>query len=774
MAREMPKRANSMTANSLRDRVEIQGLLILATVFLQVLSLHSFTLGDSSSNWLGLVGYSVGALMYYLFGMGSYAICAFCSWIGFRLLLNKDMANVKQKTRWFTIMLLSGSILLNLLEDCSPKVGLWLSDVLHSPSAPKDIQLHLGGNPLFYLYTDLPEINLKRILNTLGIVVVFFTAFTAGFLGLTQLNLEPMVTFLKNLWPKRKLELWRRAKLYLFRKKDTPVKPEKSVLKKPFVREVEVEREPWLPPINLPKEPPLRQENPLPQPSKRELALQAQRVYNGDFKEYDLPALEFLTEAKVVDQTSLQLDLRRQAEILEDTLLSFGIEGRVGQINCGPTITSFEVHPAVGVKVQKIKALENDIALNMEARSIRIIAPIPGKAAVGIEVPNPKPQEVGFKDIIDFYQNSKNKSRIPILLGKAVNGDYVISDLAKMPHCIIAGATGSGKSVCINTIVMSIVYNARPDEIKLLMVDPKKVELTPYSNLPHMLAPVITEPAGACTALLWLVKEMESRYDLLKLTGVRNIEGFNSRTIDPDFEASLDREVPEKMHYIVAIIDELADLMMVSSHDIETPIARIAQMARAVGIHLVLATQRPSREVITGLIKANFPTRISFKVASRVNSQIILDEAGAESLLGNGDMLFLPPGSSSLVRAQGAFIRDEDIRKVVESICDQAPPNYAIQSFDRPSPMDDLLGEEADSDKVDSLYSQARELVVKTQNASTTFLQRKLKIGYARAASLIDQLEDNEIVSPPEGSKGRRVLVIPKEIAESAAEEASD
>lgn len=489
---------------------------------------------------------------------------------------------------------------------------------------------------------------------------------------------------------------------------------------------------------------------------RREAALSAQRVHNGDFSAFKLPALGMLTSAKKLDQSSLKKDLKRKAEVLEETLLSFGIEAKVGQINCGPTITSFEVHPAIGVKVQKIKALENDIALNMEAKSIRIIAPIPGKAAVGIEVPNAQPEEVGFKDMLSAYQQSGRKFHIPILLGKAVNGDYVMSDLAKMPHCIIAGATGSGKSVCINTIVMSIVMNAKPDEIKLIMVDPKKVELTPYTHLPHMLSPVITEPQGACSAMNWLVKEMERRYDLLKQIGVRNIEAFNSRTIDKEFEASLGLEIPEKLPFIVGIIDELADLMMVSSSDIETPIARIAQMARAVGIHLILATQRPSREVITGLIKANFPTRISFKVSSRVNSQIILDDTGAESLLGNGDMLFLPPGASHLVRAQGAFIRDDDINGVVKHICEQAPPNYVIESFDRMGLLDPSAMEEEDPG--DALYSQAIDVVLGTGNASTTFLQRKLKIGYARAASLIDMLEKRGIVGPAEGSKPRKIL----------------
>lgn len=491
---------------------------------------------------------------------------------------------------------------------------------------------------------------------------------------------------------------------------------------------------------------------------RRETALMAQSVHNGDFTKYALPSPSLLTNAKKVDQSSIKKDLKRQAEVLEETLLSFGIEAKVGQINCGPTITSFEVHPAIGVKVQKIKTLDNDIALNMEAKSIRIIAPIPGKAAVGIEVPNPQPQEVGFKDMLLAYQQGPQKFHIPILLGQAVNGDYVMSDLTKMPHCIIAGATGSGKSVCINTIIMSILLNAKPDQIKLVMVDPKKVELTPYTCLPHMLAPVITESQGAAAALNWMVKEMEKRYEILKLVGVRNIDGFNKRTINPEGEAQLEREIPATMPYIVGIIDELADLMMVASQDIETPIARIAQMARAVGIHLILATQRPSREVITGLIKANFPVRISFKVASRVNSQIILDEVGAESLLGNGDLLFLPPGSSHLVRAQGAFIRDEDILSAVQFICQQAPPNYVIQSFDHLHEGEGGFGTGENELELDSLYEQAKEVVLSTGNASTTFLQRKLKIGYARAASLMDQLESQGIVGPAEGSKPRKIF----------------
>lgn len=390
----------------------------------------------------------------------------------------------------------------------------------------------------------------------------------------------------------------------------------------------------------------------------------------------------------------------------------------------------------------------------MQASSIRIIAPIPGKAAVGIEIPNPDPQPVNFRDLLEDYQKGTQRLQVPLLLGKKANGDNFWTDLATMPHLIIAGTTGSGKSVCINTIVMSLIMTSPPTDIKLVIVDPKKVELTGYSQLPHMLTPVITESKEAHSALIWLVREMELRYEILRFLGLRNIQSFNSRTRNVDIEASYDKEIPEKVPFIVGIIDELSDLLLSSSHDIETPIVRLAQMARAVGIHLILATQRPSRDVITGLIKANFPSRIAFKVANKVNSQIIIDEPGAENLMGNGDMLVVSPGSFAPVRVQGAYICDDDINKVIKDLCSRFPCKYVIPSFntyDDPGSMD--------PEDLDPLFNQAKTLVLQTGNASTTFLQRKLKIGYARAASIIDQLEEARIVGPSEGAKPRQILV---------------
>lgn len=815
---------------------ETRGFLAISAAVVLLLSLMSFAIDPEAQNLLGMLGHTLGWSLHALIGLSSYGLVIYIGWIGWRMLFCKPMHHLWLKHLYTAAALFSLCMLLSLIESDLPTVADGIGKSFYPGLWAHKMRYHLGGAPFFYLYRDLPSLNLHHILNTVGAALIFSSTLIASLLFLFKISLvsqlqritaaikkgmeekeaQPQPVDQKNSKEKGKeaekkeaveappppeSDFLRFVKLRIpsMSGQESPskaqtslqppssdmlaIRPEQNLtvrpslsrkekddeesdsreeLARPRLKKREPEAAPILPLVEDDGRDAFKKsmevKNGADKIRKREAALAAQSVHNGDFTNYKIPTPSLLTNSKKGDQTSIKKDLKRQAEVLEETLLSFGIEAKVGQINCGPTITSFEVHPAIGVKVQKIKTLDNDIALNMEAKSIRIIAPIPGKAAVGIEVPNPQPQEVGFKDMLQAYQQSGQKFHIPILLGQAVNGDYVMSDLTKMPHCIIAGATGSGKSVCINTIIMSILLNAKPNQIKLLMVDPKKVELTPYTHLPHMLAPVITESQGAAAALNWMVKEMEKRYDILKLVGMRNIDGFNKRTPNLELEASLGREIPADMPYIVGIIDELADLMMVASQDIETPIARIAQMARAVGIHLILATQRPSREVITGLIKANFPTRISFKVASRINSQIVLDETGAESLLGNGDMLFLPPGSSHLVRAQGAFIRDEDILAVVQHICSQAPPNYVIQSFDRMHEIDGAAGTTAQEDEFDTLYVQAKDVVLSTGNASTTFLQRKLKIGYARAASLMDQLERQGIVGPTEGSKPRKIF----------------
>jgi DNA segregation ATPase FtsK/SpoIIIE, S-DNA-T family len=744
---------------------EAKGLAFLTFSLILLISQITFTSADPGSNWLGLLGHGLAFTAHTLFGLPSYLVTLYLAWRGWELLASQEKTPPAFNTLYFFLFVVSLCMLLNLCAELGTplptfiKARIYTESILVSSPYPHEaIRYNLGGVPLYFLYRDLPGCNLQKLLSNVGIAITFSTIGLVSFFLWSQKRIFPLLLALK-----RRLLI-----LYQLSKKTSAPEPltameaadiEKS-LSSPYPQpiynpgfEIEEKEVPRKPIPRKEKEPPRLVE------AKQPLPIEEKKAPKRTGGSYQLPPASLLNPPKKSDQPSLKKELRRQAEILEETLMSFGIEAKVGEINCGPTITSFEVQPSVGVKVQKITALENDIALNLQAKSIRIIAPIPGKAAVGVEVPSLYPQEVSFKEMLVQYMDSPRKFHIPFLLGKTVSGDNLMSDLAKMPHCIIAGATGSGKSVCINTIIMSILMTARPDEIKLMMIDPKKVELTPYTSLPHMIAPVITEPHGALSALNWLVKEMQTRYDMLKQLGLRNITAFNNRKIDVEFEASLGIPVPPFMHAIVAIVDEFADLMMVSSSDLETPIARIAQMARAVGIHLILATQRPSREVITGLIKANFPTRIAFKVASRINSQIILDETGAESLLGNGDMLFLPPGSSILVRAQGAYISDEEIQRVVSFICDQAPPGYLIPSFDHMLPQEMAEGGSDEGSPRDNLYDQALMIVLETKNASTTFLQRKLKIGYARAASLMDELQAKGVITPQEGSRPRRVLL---------------
>ncbi|NGX38971.1 MAG: DNA translocase FtsK [Chlamydiae bacterium] len=758
-----------------QNHPEAKGLFLLGVSLVMLLSLMSFSEAAPKENWLGLVGYVIAYALTYLLGLGSYLLMFYAGYLGVNLLSRGRLEHFKAKNFYFSIFLISVCVLLNLIAETKAPFPALLAEkvpvetiILELPYPQMHVRHNLGGVPLYYLYRDLPTMNLFHLLSNVGIGITFSIISLVSALLFTETRALTLWNFLRRILlklgdtlkaSKETLDKKKRDRLPLVRNLE-PMLPSEEI------EETLAQRmpQPIFPPQRMRKPPAPRKKAPESTkkpliPSMRNVALNAQRVVNGNYRTFKIPPATLLRTPHKVDQTSLKKDLHYRAQLLEETLMSFGIEAKVGEIHSGPTITSFEVHPSVGVKVQKIKALENDIALNLQAKSIRIIAPIPGKAAVGIEIPSPIPQEVSFKELLQRYQKGSQKAQIPILLGKTVSGEIVMSDLAKMPHCIIAGATGSGKSVCINTIVMSIVMNAKPDEIKLLMVDPKKVELSGYSRLPHMIAPVITEAHGAYAALNWLVKEMQLRYEILRCLSLRNISSFNARRPDLEFEATLDIPIPEKMPMFVAIIDEFADLMMASSSDLETPIARIAQMARAVGIHLILATQRPSREVITGLIKANFPTRISFKVASRINSQIILDETGAESLLGNGDMLFLPPGSSHLIRAQGSYISDEELTRVISYICDQAPPNYLIPSFDT-MPKEDLglLDIGGDTGK-DSLYDEALSIVTLTGTASTTFLQRKLKIGYARAASLMDELQQNGIITPQEGAKPRKVLV---------------
>ena len=496
---------------------------------------------------------------------------------------------------------------------------------------------------------------------------------------------------------------------------------------------------------------------------------------------YQFPPLSLLREPVAVDASSSEEEHRQNAENLLRILGEFNVEVTLGEIHVGPVITRYELVPAPGVRVEKISALDKNIALGMRAQSVRIMAPIPGKAAVGVEVPNQKATPVGLREILESEDWAGAKADLPIALGKDVSGKPLVSDLAKMPHLLIAGATGSGKSVCINAIISSILYHASPRDVRLLMVDPKIVELKMFNALPHMLIPVVTEAKKVPAALKWLLKEMEKRYQIFARVGVRNIAGFNSRKRSPkpgtapgETQGTLDVspageeiEIPDHMHYIVAIIDELADLMMVAPAEIETLVARLAQLARATGIHIIIATQRPSVNVITGVIKANLPSRIAFQVASQVDSRTIIDTKGAETLIGRGDMLFSPPGSSKLVRAQGAMVSDEEITKIIEFLKKNGPPVYEQevqahidQAASEDEDEDDK--EEDDEDEMgddEELYQQAMEVLKATRRASTSMLQRRLRIGYNRAARIMELMEEKGVVGPENGAQPREILV---------------
>jgi S-DNA-T family DNA segregation ATPase FtsK/SpoIIIE len=498
----------------------------------------------------------------------------------------------------------------------------------------------------------------------------------------------------------------------------------------------------------------------------------------SDDKNYEFPPLKLLREQVKGDISNSEEEHRQNAENLLRILSEFGVEVTLGEIHVGPVITCYEVIPAAGVRVEKISGLDKNIALGMRAQSVRILAPIPGKAAVGVEVPNQKSTPVGMREILESSAWNDEKRELPIALGKDVSGKPLISDLTKMPHLLIAGATGSGKSVCINSIVASILYSKSPKDVRLIMVDPKVVELKIFNPLPHMLIPVVTEPKKVPAALKILLKEMERRYQVFAKVNVRNITGFNNRKkekpdpLPPEQQAELDGvveeiEIPDRLPYIVAIVDELADLMMVAPAEIETSIARLAQLARAAGIHLIIATQRPSVNVITGVIKANLPSRIAFQVASQVDSRTILDGKGADTLIGRGDMLFSPPGTSKLVRAQGAFVADDEVANIVEFLKRNGPPQYdqsVQQQIDRAAKEDEEGedgGEDEDGDMGDdsALFQQALDVLKSTKRASTSMMQRRLRIGYNRAARIMDLMEDKGIVGPENGSSPREILV---------------
>lgn len=476
-------------------------------------------------------------------------------------------------------------------------------------------------------------------------------------------------------------------------------------------------------------------------------------------KAYEKPPLTCLAAPKNTRNLKYEDELKANATKLVDTLKSFGVETRIVDICRGPSVTRYEIQPAAGVKISRITNLADDIALNLAAGGIRIEAPIPNKAAVGIEVPNKNRATVTFREIVDTEQYKSAKSKLFVALGKDIAGNCMYADLAKMPHLLVAGTTGSGKSVCMNAMIVSILYNATPDEVKLLMIDPKQVEFTVYNGIPHLIVPVVSDPRKASGALAWAVTEMLTRYKMFSDNNVRDISGYNSIC-----ESIGQKKLPQ----IVIFIDELSDLMMAAPHEVEDSICRLAQMARAAGMHLVIATQRPSVDVITGLIKANIPSRLSLKTSSQIDSRTIIDTVGAEKLLGNGDMLFYPVGIAKPIRIQGCFLSDKEVETVVDFIKEQEQTSYdddVMQEIERQAAADKKksggvsTSDDDGESEADEMIPKAIEVVVDAQMASTTLLQRKLKLGYARAARIIDNLEERGIIGPYEGAKPRKVLI---------------
>ncbi len=500
----------------------------------------------------------------------------------------------------------------------------------------------------------------------------------------------------------------------------------------------------------------------------------------------ELPPIDLLAAGESGDRREMERDLDALGEVLVEKLRTFNVESALGGRTTGPVVTQFEVVPAPGVKVNRIANLDRDLALAMRARTVRIVAPIPGKGAVGVEIPNPVPLTVRLREILESPAFARSRAELPLALGKDLHGDPYVSDLARMPHALIAGATGSGKSVCLNTVITSLVYRHTPETLRLLLIDPKMVELSTYSDLPHLRHPVVTDPRDAAGVLKWCVLEMERRYALLSANGVRSIGEFNRRARkgtplrrveadgeegDPDRWVYTDGVLP----YIVLVVDELADLMMSVQSEIEKPLILLAQKARAIGLHLIVATQRPSVNVVTGLIKANFPCRMAFRVASKTDSRTILDQNGADVLLGDGDMLFLPPGQSSPVRVQGAYISTEEtdrlmdwFRELRERQLTEEGPGARLSPVEEEDILELVRAREAEDageddnpfeGDWDALFREAAEVCIRSEQGSTSLLQRKLRIGYGRAARIVDQLHDAGVLGPPDGSKPREVLL---------------
>jgi len=705
---------------------EVKGVILVAVGLMVLASLLRFDRADlvfftshpnfPPKNLLGVFGAYLGAFLVFLFGNISSFTIPF-------LVITLGIKYFRQDKPYLSIPRIMGMFV--LLVSLSSLIGMFnLNNDL--------LRFHTSG-----FLGALTSNFVTSYFSRLGGFIIFITFIILSLALVTEILISSL--FLNTL--EKSKSFFSGLFNLSNRQKATLVKVKQNFLNKnnlPFKKEAQVSL-PSKPKIFMPES-----ARPKIQIKTRQqgdgLASQSQKPQNLKIGDYHLPSVDLLEEAPVSDTRQMKDDLEASARILEDTLTDFGIMAKVTDIIRGPVITRYELEPAPGVKINRIEALSDDIALAIKAQSVRIIAPIPGKGRVGVEVPNLHSALVCIKDLLVSAEYHKQKSSLALALGKDITGRSVFGDLDDMPHLLIAGTTGSGKTVCVNTCILSLLFRSSPDELKFLMIDPKMVELMPFNGLPHLLCPVVTDAKKAAIALNWVVGQMEERYQLLAKAGARNIEAYN--------------EKQEKIPYIVVIVDEFADLMTVARDQIENAITRLAQLSRAVGIHLILATQRPSVDVITGVIKANLPARISFKVASKVDSRTVLDMNGAETLLGKGDMLFLQPGKEDLIRIQGALVKDGEIEKVVGFIKAQGEPAYNDQIL-KEQQKNNLAG----GGEKDELYDEAVRVIMESNQASVSILQRRMRLGYTRAARIIDIMELEGLVGPYEGSKPRRILV---------------
>lgn len=718
------------------NRHEIQGVFLIALAIFIFISLISYNVTDPSSNmgvsgppqnFGGSIGAQLSDWLFQFFGYGALLIPFMLSYRGICKFRPAVQGESSANLVGFLVMIVCFCAFLSLLKlnQFDSSRGFWM------------------GGVLGYLISE----SLLPFFNTIGTLILVLTGLSMGIvLVFPPFMFDALIAFFKWLfkYPPKPLEI-------------PPQEVTMLELKPPELKSKKRE----------PKQPSLVKTG-LKKLSEafagKDMETEPSRASSRHG--YQLPPLSILESQTQQIQPEQRRDLIRNSQVLEEKLWNFGVEGQITRVSPGPVITRYEFQPASGVKINKIVNLSDDLALAMKAISVRIVAPIPGKDVVGVEVPNVKREVVYLKDILTSKEFRENKSKLTMALGKDTAGTPYVADLAKMPHLLIAGATGSGKSVCLNALICSLLFSATPEEIRFIMIDPKMLELGVYDDIPHLLTPVVTNPKKAASALNWATLEMEHRYRVLAKKGVRNIEQYNQEgekvvaTTGRSPLRLISREVEkqeERLPYIIIVIDELADLMITSAAEVEGPITRLAQMARAVGIHLILATQRPSVDVITGVIKANFPARISFRVSSKVDSRTILDSNGAEKLLGEGDMLFLLPGTSRIKRVHGSFISEKEIKKLTAFLKSQGKPLYNNSVL--------IQKTVSDTEEIsDDLYEKAVRLVVTTGTASISNIQRKFKVGHSRAARLVDLMEADGIVGPFEGSKPRAILMTPEQM----------